>query len=115
MRKNILYLFLILCNLSAVRSQEIEGVNATATETGYIDVAGGKIYYESAGKGKHIVLIHDGLIHHEIWDEQFLKYAEFAHVVRYDRRGYGKSPDPDAPVPPFPGRAPALRDPDGER
>ena len=97
MRKSIILLFLIIYNLSTVRSQEIEGVNTMATETGYIDVAGGKIYYESAGKGKHIVLIHDGLIHHEIWDEQFPEFAKFARVVRYDRRGYGRSPDPDAP------------------
>ena len=97
MRKILILIFLIICNLSTVRSQETEGVNAMATETGYIDVEGGRIYYESAGKGKHIVLIHDGLIHHEIWDEQFPIFAEFSHVVRYDRRGYGRSPDPDAP------------------
>ena len=50
MKKILILIFLIICNLSTVRSQEIEGVNAAAIETGYIDVEGGKIYYESAGK-----------------------------------------------------------------
>jgi pimeloyl-ACP methyl ester carboxylesterase len=37
------------------------------------------------------VLVHDGLIHHEIWDAHFPVFAQTHRVVRYDRRGYGKS------------------------
>lgn len=65
-------------------------------DTGFINVEGGKIYYESAGEGENIVLIHDGLIHHEIWDGQFHVLAKDYRVVRYDRRGYGKSTYPEA-------------------
>lgn len=64
------------------------------SESGYIDVEDGKLYYETAGEGENIIFIHDGIIHHEVWDEQFHVFAETYRVVRYDRRGYGKSPDP---------------------
>ena len=49
-----------------------------------------------AGKGDEtIVLIHDGLVHHAIWDSQFTAFSKNFKVVRYDRRGYGLSPKPD--------------------
>lgn len=69
-----------------------------AVESGYIDVEGGRLYYEKAGSGDVIVLIHDGMVHHEVWDGQFLEFAKDHTVVRYDRRGYGRS---DAPTEPF--------------
>jgi 3-oxoadipate enol-lactonase len=68
-----------------------------ATDSGYINVAGGKLFYEMAGKGENIVLLHDGMVHREIWDEQFPVLAKNYRVVRYDRRAYGKSSDPQAP------------------
>lgn len=66
-------------------------------DSGYIKVEGGKLFYEMAGKGENIILIHDGLVHREIWDEQFPVLAKNYRVARYDRRGYGKSSDPEAP------------------
>jgi pimeloyl-ACP methyl ester carboxylesterase len=66
-------------------------------DTGYIQVDGGKLFYEMAGKGENIVLLHDGMVDREIWDEQFPVLAKNYRVVRYDRRTYGKSSDPQAP------------------
>ena len=64
--------------------------------SGYITVENGKLYYETCGEGEEtIVLIHDGLVHGEVWDNQFLKFAEKYFVVRYDRRGYGHSSMPE--------------------
>jgi len=74
--------------------QELE---LTGLESGFIDVDGGKIFYERAGTGDAIVLIHDGLVHREAWDGQFPFFAQDHTVVRYDRRGYGSSPMPDQP------------------
>lgn len=69
-----------------------------AVDSGYIKVDDGKLYYEITGQGDEtIVLIHDGLVHGAIWDNQFSTFSEKYRVVRYDRRGYGRSPQPESP------------------
>jgi pimeloyl-ACP methyl ester carboxylesterase len=76
-------------------SQNPEILNSVSVDTGYVLVDGGKLYYESAGEGENIVLLHDGMVNREIWDGQFPLLAKTYRVVRYDRRGYGKSSDPE--------------------
>ncbi len=65
--------------------------------SGTIDVDGGRLFYDEAGSGDCIVLVHDGLIHRQIWDAQFPVFAQTHRVVRYDRRGYGDSDAAHAP------------------
>ncbi len=61
---------------------------------GHLDV-GSKLYYETWGDaGPPLVLIHDGLLHREVWDAQIAPFAAGHRVVRYDRRGYGRSEAP---------------------
>lgn len=66
-------------------------------QAGYVIVEDGKLFYEIAGEGDWMVLIHDGLVHRETWNGQFLEFAKKYKVVRYDRRGYGKSDPPQKP------------------
>ena len=68
--------------------------NSILVDSGYVNVNGGKLFYEIAGKGENIVLLHDGMVNCRIWDEQFPLLAKNYRVLRYDRRGYGKSSDP---------------------
>jgi 3-oxoadipate enol-lactonase len=68
--------------------------NSIPVDSGYISVDGGKLYYEMAGKGENIVLLHDGMVNCRVWDEQFPVLAKNYRVIRYDRRAYGKSSDP---------------------
>jgi pimeloyl-ACP methyl ester carboxylesterase len=68
--------------------------NSITIDSGYVNTDDGKLYYEIAGKGENIVLLHDGMVNCFIWDEQFQVLAKNYRVVRYDRRGYGKSTDP---------------------
>jgi 3-oxoadipate enol-lactonase len=68
--------------------------NSIVIDSGYVNVDGGKLFYETAGKGENIVLLHDGMVNRQIWDFQFPELAKNYRVIRYDRRGYGKSTDP---------------------
>lgn len=67
-------------------------VSSVRAETASVN--GTKLYYESAGKGPNLVLIHGGLADSRVWDSQFTKLAKHFRVVRYDLRGYGQSEFP---------------------
>ncbi len=54
------------------------------------------LYYEVAGEGQPLVLIHGGLVNSGLWDDQFEVFAEQYRTVRYDVRGFGKSLSPSA-------------------
>ncbi len=68
------------------------------TETGYVELADGKIYYEVAGEGQALVLSHAGFIDSGEWDDQWAAFAEKYRVIRYDMRGFGKSSKLEAPI-----------------
>lgn len=67
------------------------------TASGYAEVEGGRLFYERAGEGFPVVLIHPGLWDSRIWDDQFAEFAQHHDVVRYDVRGYGRSDVPSVP------------------
>jgi len=92
-------IILCLAALTAINlySQKTSGNLTLKVDTGYISVDGGKLFYEISGTGENIVLLHDGMVDREIWDEQFPVLAKNYRVARYDRRNYGKSSDPSAP------------------
>ena len=62
-----------------------------ATQTGYLDVAGGRLYYEAAGAGHPLVLLHADVADCRMWDEQFAAFTRRYRVVRFDKRGFGKT------------------------
>jgi pimeloyl-ACP methyl ester carboxylesterase len=66
-------------------------------ETGLAEVNGTRLYYEVAGVGHPLVLVHAGIADNTMWDDQFPAFAERYRVVRFDMRGYGRSPKPPAP------------------
>jgi len=69
----------------------------TATE-GYAEVNGARLWYEVAGVGPPLVMVHGHLIDSGQWDSQFAEFAGEFRVVRYDARGFGRS---DKPAQPF--------------
>ena len=97
MKRTLVTLCLLALTASNLFSQKTSGNLTLPVDTGYINVDGGKLFYEMTGKGENIVLLHDGMVNREIWDEQFPVLARNYRVVRYDRRTYGKSSDPQAP------------------
>ncbi len=57
----------------------------------------GGLYFESAGRGQPVVLIHGGQLDRRMWDEQFSLVARKCLAIRYDIRGFGKSDSPATP------------------
>lgn len=66
-------------------------LGAQVSSSGYLVFQEDSLFYELAGSGQEVFLIHDGLLHHEIWEDQFLEFSKDFKVIRYDRRGYGAS------------------------
>jgi pimeloyl-ACP methyl ester carboxylesterase len=60
-------------------------------ETGYAEVDGGRLYYETSGNGPALVLIHAGFLDLRMWDRQIPVFSKTNRVIRYDVRGFGKS------------------------
>jgi pimeloyl-ACP methyl ester carboxylesterase len=60
-------------------------------DTGRVRIHDGTLYYEAAGHGSPVVLLHSGNLDSRTWDPQFLAFARSHHVVRYDARGLGRS------------------------
>lgn len=57
-----------------------------------VPVEAGRLYYESAGEGPPVVLLHGGMLDLHMWDEQFSWLAALGYrVIRYDARGHGRS------------------------
>jgi pimeloyl-ACP methyl ester carboxylesterase len=66
-------------------------------ERGFADVNGARLYYEVAGEGAAVVLLHAGIADSRMWDDQMPVLAERHRVIRYDLRGCGRSQMPAAP------------------
>jgi 3-oxoadipate enol-lactonase len=64
------------------------------SQTGFLDTQGAPLYYEVAGTGHPLLLIHSGITDCRMWDDQFQTFAQQYQVIRYDLRGYGKSTVP---------------------
>jgi len=66
-------------------------------EKGFLRINDAQIYYEQAGAGDCIILIHGFAMDTRIWDKQFDVLARHHRVVRYDLRGFGRSDLPETP------------------
>jgi pimeloyl-ACP methyl ester carboxylesterase len=57
-------------------------------------VNGVELYYELAGTGPPLVLVHGSWVDHRSWDAVTPGLAESFQVLRYDRRGHSRSERP---------------------
>lgn len=69
----------------------VSGCARQEVSSGYAEVNGTKLYYEVAGSGDPIVLIHGNAGDRRHYDGQFEVFAKSHKVIRYDVRGFGKS------------------------
>ena len=65
------------------------------TTTGYLETNGGRIYYEVAGAGTPLLLLHAGICDCRMWDEQWAAFAAHHRVIRLDLRGFGHTTTED--------------------
>ena len=63
----------------------------------FADVGRKELWYEEAGSGPALVLIHEGVADSSMWDEHVPVLARTHRVIRYDLPGYGSSPLPSGP------------------
>ena len=61
---------------------------------GLVAVNSTHLYYEQAGSGLPLVLIHGFTLNTQMWDDQFTVFARHYRVIRYDMRGSGQSAMP---------------------
>jgi pimeloyl-ACP methyl ester carboxylesterase len=67
----------------------------SSAESGYADVNDATIYYEIAGEGDPVVLVHGFTLDTRMWDDQFTEFSKRHRVIRYDVRGFGRSSVPE--------------------
>ena len=66
-------------------------MSTTEIKSGFVSIGDAKIYYETAGSGMPLVMIHAGVADSRQWNNEFAEFSQRYRVVRYDLRGYGKS------------------------
>ncbi len=52
------------------------------------------LWYDETGAGPPVVLLHEGVVDSRIWEPVVPLLAERHRVIRYDQRGFGRSPMP---------------------
>ncbi len=58
---------------------------------GFASSGAANIYFETAGSGNNLVMIHAGVADHRQWNAAFDHFRNSHTVVRYDMRGHGLS------------------------
>jgi pimeloyl-ACP methyl ester carboxylesterase len=55
------------------------------------------LWYDETGEGPPLILLHEGVVDSRIWEPVVPLLGERHRVIRYDQRGFGRSPRPDGP------------------
>jgi pimeloyl-ACP methyl ester carboxylesterase len=64
----------------------------------YVEIGGLRTWFDTAGAGDPLVLLHGGLVTNETWGAQIPAFAETFHVFAPERRGHGHTPDVEGPL-----------------
>lgn len=64
---------------------------------GVVDVNGGRLWYDEAGSGEAVLLLHGGLGDSGLWEPVVPYLAERFRTIRTDLRFYGRSTGPAVP------------------
>jgi 3-oxoadipate enol-lactonase len=89
--KGVLSLCVASLLAHAILAEEADSQDTHKQTSDYLDVGGSRIHYETRGSGAAIILLHDGLLSGVVWNDVWSPLASKRRVIRYDRRGYGRS------------------------
>jgi len=64
----------------------------------YVDVGGVDTWYDEAGQGDPLVLLHGGMCTNETWGAQTPAFVERFRTLAPERRGHGHTADEDGPL-----------------
>ena len=65
---------------------------SSSARSGLVEVDGGQLAYDTAGEGSPILFVHAGIADHRMWDREMAHFSSGHQTVRFDLRGFGKSP-----------------------
>jgi pimeloyl-ACP methyl ester carboxylesterase len=89
-------------SVAAVSDGDQEGTMATTQQRSrggeYLDAGGIRTYYETAGAGEPLILLHGGMCTAETFDGQTPALAGEYRVYVPERRGHGRTPDVEGPI-----------------
>jgi pimeloyl-ACP methyl ester carboxylesterase len=63
----------------------------------YVQVGDLKTWFDEAGSGEPLVLLHGGIVTNETWGGQMAELPARFHVYAPERRGHGHTPDVEGP------------------
>ena len=75
----------------------------------FLDVEGGSLWYDAVGEGPSVLLLHSTLVDSRQWDDQMRSFSQQFRVIRFDLRGFGRSPMPTESYRPLEDIAALLR------
>ncbi len=75
----------------------------------FLDVEGGRLWYEAAGDGPPVLVLHSTLVDSRQWDDQMASFSARFRVIRFDLRGFGRSDMPAGSYRPLDDVAELLR------
>jgi 2-hydroxy-6-oxonona-2,4-dienedioate hydrolase len=67
-------------------------IDSMDVQSGIAALEGAQLYYETAGSGPWLVLLHAGVADRRMWEGQWEVFAAHFRVLCYDMRGFGRSP-----------------------
>lgn len=92
MTRTVCFAIAILLLMLGQPGGTVCGSERTSVQS-FAEVNGTRLYYEMAGQGPAVILVHGGLVDSRMWDDQMNDFSKQCQVVRYDLRGFGKSAD----------------------
>jgi 3-oxoadipate enol-lactonase len=60
----------------------------------HADTREGRVWFDEAGSGDAVVLLHEGLLDRRMWEPQWAPFGQRFRTIRFDAPGFGRSDPP---------------------